>query len=135
MGEPVPLVSRPRVTAQEIAEQVESGQYSAVAFVDELIARIEIVNPEINALVIDCFEQARADARRLDQLQSQGQIAGPLHGVPVSIKECFFIAGTECTIGLDAYVGKASAEDGILVKRLRAAGAIVLGKTNDKRPI
>jgi len=130
MGEPTSLVSRPRVTALEIARQVESGQYRAVAFVEELIARIETVNPEINALVIDCFEQARADARRLDQLQSQGQTAGPLHGVPVSIKECFFIAGTECTIGLDAYVGKPSAEDGILVQRLRAAGAIVLGKTN-----
>ena len=127
MGEPTSLVSRPRVTALEIARQVESGQYRAVAFVEELIARIETVNPEINALVSDCFEQARADARRLDQLQSQGQTAGPLHGVPVSIKECFFIAGTECTIGLDAYVGKPSAEDGILVQRLRAAGAIVLG--------
>jgi fatty acid amide hydrolase len=123
-------VEPPALLAHEIAAQVQRGEYSAVVYVEQLIARIEKFNSDLNAMVIDCFEQARLDAKRLDALQAAGKTAGPLHGVPISIKECFFVAGTDCTIGLDLFVGKPSTEDGPLVRRLREAGAIVMCKTN-----
>jgi len=123
-------VERPALLAHEIAAQVQRGEYSAVSCVEQMIARIEQFNGDLNAMVIDCFDQARLDAKRLDALQAEGKTAGPLHGVPISIKECFFVAGTDCTIGVDRFVGKPSSEDGPLVRRLREAGAIVMCKTN-----
>ncbi|MBT7918245.1 MAG: amidase, partial [Planctomycetaceae bacterium] len=123
-------VERPALLAHEIAAQVQRGEYSAASCVEQTISRIEQFNGDLNAMVIDCFDQARLDAKRLDALQAEGKTAGPLHGVPISIKECFFVAGTDCTIGLDLFVGKPSTEDGSLVRRLREAGAIVMCKTN-----
>ena len=83
-------VERPALLAHEIAAQVQCGEYSAVNCVEQTIARIEQFNGDLNAMVIDCFDQARLDAMRLDALQAEGKTAGPLHGVPISIKECFW---------------------------------------------
>ena len=126
MNKPRQWVERPALLAHEIAAQVQRGEYSAANCVEQMIARIEQFNGDLNAMVIDCFDQARLDAKRLDALQAEGKTAGPLHGVPISIKECFFVAGTDCTIGVDRFVGKPSNEDGPLVRRLREAGAIVM---------
>ncbi|HTN73771.1 MAG TPA: amidase family protein, partial [Pirellulaceae bacterium] len=68
--------------------------------------------------------------READDRQASGQPLGPLHGVPITIKECFHVAGTPATIGIGSLVGKLSTTDSPLVTRLKAAGAIVLGKTN-----
>ena len=63
------------------------------------IARIEEVNPRLNAVVIPRFEQAVAEAAAADERQARGERLGPLHGVPITIKECFHLAGTKATIG------------------------------------
>ena len=81
-------------------------------------------------MVIPLFEQALVDAKRLDALALRGEYLGPLHGVPMTIKECFFVAKTDCCLGVDGLRKRQSEEDGVMVKRLKNAGAVVLGKTN-----
>ena len=115
--------------AAEIAARVRRGDLSALEVVDAHIARIEAVNPQINALVVPLFEEARQAARTADA--RRGTVApGPLAGVPVTVKECFNVWGTPATVGVPARKRSLAAEDAALVTRLRDAGAIVLGKTN-----
>jgi fatty acid amide hydrolase len=98
--------------------------------VDAHIRRIEEVNSRINAVVIPLFEQAREEARAADAAQRRGDPLGPLHGVPITIKEQFLVKDTATTFGLPHQKDHRATKDGPLVKRLRDAGAIILGKTN-----
>ena len=123
-------VSPTHLSATELAAGIRDGQFSAVDVVEAHIQRIEEVNDGLNAVVIPLFEQARREAKAADKARRQGEPLGPLHGVPITIKEQFKVAGTDCTIGLSAHAKHPSPEDGPLVARLREAGAIILGKTN-----
>ena len=116
--------------AAEIARRVAARDLSATEIVNALIERIEEVNTRLNAVVVPMFDQARQDAQRADDAVRRGKPLGPLHGVPMTIKECFHVAGTPSTIGLSARQNLVDEQDGILVQRLRSAGAIILGKTN-----
>ncbi len=118
------------LTATEIAQKIKVGEISARDAVETHISRIEEVNPRINAVVIPLFEQARKEAEAADTVQRQGHSLGLLHGVPITIKEQFLVKGTATSFGVLHQKNHLSAEDGPLVKRLRDAGAIVLGKTN-----
>ena len=97
---------------------------------DACIARIERVNPRINALVVPLFDSARRAAAEADAKRERGEALGPLHGVPVSVKESYDIAGTPTTAGIRQYAAHRADADAVLVRRLKDAGAIVLGKTN-----
>lgn len=97
--------------------------------VEAFIGRIEGTAEQLNAVVVRLFDQARTAAQLADDRVRRGDALGPLHGVPITIKECFHVAGTPSTMGLTNRLANI-AEDGILVRRLRRAGAIVLGKTN-----
>jgi fatty acid amide hydrolase len=97
---------------------------------DAHIRRIEQVNPQLNAVVISLFDQARKEADAADNRQHQGNVLGPLHGVPITIKEQFLVKDTATTFGVLNLKDHRATEDGPLVKRLREAGAIILGKTN-----
>ena len=88
------------------------------------------VNPDLNAIVIPLYDEARARAKELDDAFARGDAPGPLHGVPVTIKEQFRVAGTQVTLGARYKVGNVSETEGHLVSKLREAGAIILGKTN-----
>ncbi|MCA9206718.1 MAG: amidase [Planctomycetales bacterium] len=88
-----------------------------------------MANDSLNALVVPLFERARAEAVEADRRRERGERLGLLHGVPVTVKECFHVAGTPSTIGL-THCREPLDEDGVLVRRLRAAGAIIIGKTN-----
>ena len=121
-------------SAAEIARRVARREVSASDVVEAFIARIEAVNPQLNAVVVPRFDLARAEARAADAAlanDAEAWKARPLLGVPITLKECFHLAGTPSTMGLD---GPAHTQpllhDGTLVARLRAAGGIVLGKTN-----
>src|SRR5205823_11641815 len=106
-------------------------EISASEVARALIARIEAVNPRLNAVVVPRFEQALKEAGAADDRQSRGEPLGPLHGVPITVKECFYLAGTPSTIGLDSpQYRQVIDKDGLSVARLRRVGAIVLGKTN-----
>lgn len=117
-------------SASQLARLIRAGELSARQVVQAFVSRIEQVNPRLNAMVLPLFEQALDDARIADELQARGGTLGPLHGVPVSIKECFQLAGTAATLGNPGRSRQVADQDGILVRRLRQAGAIVLGKTN-----
>ena len=117
-------------SAVALAGRIASGEVSATEVVEAHIARIEAVNPRLNAVVVTRYPEARAEARDADRRRAAGEPLGPLHGVPVTVKECLDLAGTASTFGLPARAGHVAAADDAYVARLRAAGAIVLGKTN-----
>ncbi|MEM6654484.1 MAG: amidase family protein [Planctomycetota bacterium] len=117
-------------SAAKLVAVITAGELAARDAVETHIARIESVNPRINAVTQATFEQARADAERADALLARGEPTGPLHGVPVTVKDCFAVRGTETTLGIPGRSRGPADSDSPLVQRLRAAGAIVLGKTN-----
>lgn len=118
-------------SATEIARRIARREISAVDVARAFIARIEAVNPRLNAVVIPRFDEALAEAAAADERQARGESLGPLHGVPITVKECFHLAGTKATIGISSAAYQVAAKaDGVMVARLRRAGAIVLGKTN-----
>lgn len=116
--------------AAELAEMIARGEVSAAEVVEAHITRIEAVNPALNAVVVKRYDEARAEARTADLRRVRGELAGPLHGVPVTIKEAFDVVGTPATFGLRSRASRLAERDDLYVARLRAAGAIVLGKTN-----
>src|SRR5262245_7908407 len=117
-------------SAALLARMIREKKISAGEAARAFIARIEKVNPKLNAVVQTCFERALEEAKAADELQSRGQTKGPLHGVPMTIKDSIDTAGvisTGGTVGRMRYVPE---KDATVVARLRAAGAILLGKTN-----
>ncbi len=126
----MPIADPTTLGAAELAARIAAGALSSEAAVEAHLRRIEAVNPRLNAVVVLRAAEARAEARAADQLQASGRPLGPLHGVPITIKESFDVAGTATTAGLTTRRDHRANSDGPLVARLRAAGAIVLGKTN-----
>jgi amidase len=116
------------LSATELARRVAAGEATSREAVEASLARIEKRNPQVNAFSVVLADQARADADRLDDLAASSGVTGPLHGVPVAIKDEIDVAGCVTTFG-----GRGNstpvAEDGEVVRRLRQAGAVVVGKT------
>ncbi|HEY7976271.1 MAG TPA: amidase, partial [Ktedonobacterales bacterium] len=118
------------LSAVALAASIARGDLSAIEAVEASIARIEAVNPRLNAVVVKRYDEARAEARAADERQARGEPLGPLHGVPITVKECFDVTGTPATYGLPSRAHTLATEDDLYVARLRAAGAIIVGKTN-----
>ncbi len=118
------------LSASELARRIAASRLSSQEVVEAHIRRIEVVNPRLNAVVVPLFEQARAEASRADRMREQGTLLGPLHGVPITLKEQYMVSGTPTTVGLMSYRSQPMQHEGPLVKRLRQVGAIPLGKTN-----
>lgn len=118
------------LSASEIASAIAAGDVSAVEVTEQHIEQIQVINPRLNALTQPLFDQARQDAAEVDRQLAAGEELGPLAGVPVSIKDCFAIRETEITLGIQGFAKARSRAEAPLVERLRAAGAVVLGKTN-----
>ena len=118
------------MTAGNIARRIADGRISSREAVEAHIRQIERVNPSLNAVVVPLFEQAQIEANAADERQAADQPLGPLHGVPITIKEMFDVAGTPTTAGLTARAKSRASRDAVTVGRLRQAGAIILGKTN-----
>lgn len=116
--------------AVELASRIRSGNLSPVTVVDAFLDRIERVNPEINAYVTVLDERARERAREAEAALQAGGKVGPLHGVPVAIKDLVDVKGVKTTSGSKLRSDYVATQDDIVVQRLRDAGAIVLGKTN-----
>ncbi|MCC7394325.1 MAG: amidase [Sphingomonadaceae bacterium] len=115
--------------AAQTAAAIAAGQTSARAECEAAIARIEALNGPINAVIVKDYERARADADAADAAIARGE-RRPLLGVPMTVKESFELAGHPQTWGFDHARGNIPVEDGSTVRRLRAAGAVILGKTN-----
>ncbi|MHA2313083.1 MAG: amidase family protein, partial [Candidatus Thorarchaeota archaeon] len=114
-----------RLTASELANRIEKRELSAQEVVGAFIHRIESIDKKLNAVIITRFDEARAEAKEADEALREGKPVGPLHGVPITIKEQFDIKGLETTVGVPNQTGRTAESDGPLVNRLRKAGAII----------
>jgi amidase len=122
---------RPDLTRAGVAETVRlttSGEASAVEAVEASLARIAELDPGLNAFSVVLAEEARAEAADRDRALAEGRTPGPLHGVPVAIKEEIDVAGCVTTFGGEANSTPVAA-DAEVVRRLREAGAVIVGKT------
>jgi len=117
-------------SARDIAQPIRAGRVSSESVVSACLKQIERVNHTLNAVVKLRAEEALADARRADDLVRRGGQLGPLHGVPMTIKDSFDTAGVVTTGGTKGRAAFVPAQDATVVARLKAAGAILLGKTN-----
>lgn len=116
--------------AVELAALVRRRAISPVELVEVYLDRIEAENSAINAYVLVCADAAREAAREAEKLVMSGQALGPLHGLPIAIKDSDDLAGAPTTCGSRLLAGRVAPADGPVIARLRKAGAIVLGKTN-----
>jgi amidase len=115
--------------ARELIGLLQSRQASAVELTDRAIARIEAHDDKLNAVVVRDFERGRAAAIEADKALARGERA-PLLGLPMTVKECANVAGLRTTWGIPGTQQIPVGEDAVTVARLKAAGAVVLGKTN-----
>jgi amidase len=120
-------------SAKKLAGLMRSRKVSAVEVMQAFIGQVERVNPKVNAIVTFLPEQALADAKKLDTQRANATGAdphGPLAGLPIAYKDMIATRGIRTTFGSTIYKDNVPAEDHVLVERLKAAGAITLGKTN-----
>ncbi len=118
------------LTATEIARLIRARELSAIEVMEAHLAQIERVNPKVNAIVTFLPEQALEQARAADVALGKGEDVGPLHGLPVAHKDLTLTKGIRTTFGSLAFKDFIPQEDGLIVERLKKAGAITVGKTN-----
>src|SRR3954469_19810849 len=119
-----------QLTAVDMARLIRAGELSAREVMHAHLARIERVNPTVNAIVTLAAEQALDGAAAADEQLARGGPIGPLHGVPIGHKDLQPTRGRRTTFGSPLFRDFVPAEDSLLVERVRAAGAIAIGKTN-----
>jgi amidase len=117
------------LTAEEVAEQIRAGRVTSREVTEELLARIA-ADTDVNAVVEVRSEHALAAADRADAEVAAGRKLGPLHGVPMTVKDCFDVAGLHTTWGNPAFAEYVADQDATVVERLQRAGAIIVGKSN-----
>lgn len=125
-----PLDDLTSSSATRLAAAVRRKEVSSVELVDAFLARIAVINPRLNSVVHLDHAAARAAARLADQRVARRDPLGPLHGVPITIKDSFDTAGMVSTAGTSGRRAFVPTRDATAVQRLRGAGAILLGKTN-----
>jgi aspartyl-tRNA(Asn)/glutamyl-tRNA(Gln) amidotransferase subunit A len=118
-----------RTDALTLARQIRTKQISPVAVVDAVLQRIETLQPKVNAFITVTADEARDAARRAEAAVMAGAALGPLHGVPFSVKDLLFTRGVRTTMGSLIFADQVPGEDAVPVRRLRDAGAILIGKT------
>jgi Asp-tRNA(Asn)/Glu-tRNA(Gln) amidotransferase A subunit family amidase len=118
------------LSAREARRLIGARQLSPVALLESCIAQIEAINPAVNAIVTTAFERARTEARAAEAAVMRGDPLPPLHGLPVAIKDNQDTAGIRTTYGSPHYRDHVPAADQEIVAAVRAAGGIVIGKTN-----
>jgi amidase len=132
---PAPAAAAPRegltfLSATELAERLRTKQISAREVMAAHLAQIERINPKVNAIVTLVAERALADAARADEAMVRGGPAGVLHGLPIAHKDLVSTAGIRTTWGSPFFRDHVPTADAPIITRIRAAGAITLGKTN-----
>lgn len=128
----MPSIS-PFSSATDLAAAVQDRSVSSVELVETYRARIDTHNPALNAIIHTDWNSALDAARACDEQLARGEACGPLHGVPMTIKEAFDVEGTPATWGMPELAANVASRDAAAVARLRAAGAVLMGKTNVPR--
>ncbi|WP_339178931.1 amidase [Oceanobacillus sp. FSL W7-1293] len=119
-----------KMDATGIASAIKKKHLTSVDAVTAFIEQIKAINPSINAVVEERFTEALQEAQEADELLQNNGVLGKLHGVPISIKECFHVKGMKTTAGLEHRQDLIYQEDAEVVQQLKQEGAIILGKTN-----
>lgn len=119
-----------RASARDLARMIRTRDVSPVEVLDAHLAAIERINPKLNAIVTLAREQACAAARAAEDTLMRGDAVGPLHGLPIGVKDVTQTAGIRTTYGSPLFKDHVPTEDAEVIRRLKAAGAIVLAKTN-----
>ena len=117
-------------SALEAAEAIRKKSISSVELTQQIFARIDKYNPKLNAFAYQLRDNAMARAKQADEAQAHGKALGPLHGVPIHVKESFAVAGHPCTWGISALKDSKAPENSEVVARLLNAGGVLLGATN-----
>jgi amidase len=117
-------------SATALAKAIRDRRVSSEEVVDACLRRVKAVNPQLNAVVQEVADVAREQARAADVALARGELMGPLHGVPMTIKDTLDTAGVISTAGTQGRAAFVPREDAIAVARMRSAGAILIGKTN-----
>ncbi len=112
----------------DTAQRIRRKELSSLEVTQALLQRIERLNPRLGAFVLPLPELALAQAREADQRAARGDWAGPLHGVPMALKDLCWTAGIATTAGMPLHAGFRPDRDGTVVRRLREAGTVLLGK-------
>lgn len=117
-------------TLTDLSWLIAARKVSAAEALEAVLGRVRALDDKLNAFITLCADEARADAQRADQEIGAGNYRGPLHGVPVSIKDLFDTAGVLSTGGSKIFKDRRPEHDSALAEKLRAAGAVIFGKTN-----
>ena len=112
------------------SEMVRRKSASPVELTRECLQRMEKYNPTLNCFITVMAEQGMAQAKELEAERQKGKLRGPPHGVPIALKDLFDTAGVRTTAGSAVFLNRVPTQDAEVVRRLKAAGAIILGKTN-----
>ena len=117
-------------TATELAGMIQAKEVGALELLDYFLDRVERYNRDVNAVIVLDAERARKRAREADSALAAGEVWGPLHGVPMTIKESYNVAGLPTTNGRPDMKDNIAESDALAVQRLKAAGVVLFGKTN-----
>jgi len=124
------MINLNKKSATSILKLIDTGELTSRSVVEYFIAKIKLVNPSLNAVVIELFSDALNHADKADALFKKGERLGMLHGLPFTIKECLDLLGTPSTFGLLRRQEDFPLSTDIYVEALQKEGAIILGKTN-----
>src|SRR6184192_327680 len=127
----IPGTSDPtKLSLSEASDLVHGKKISSVALTQECLKRIERLNPKLNAFITVTAEIALEQAREAEAEIQKGQWKGPLHGIPIALKDLVDTAGVRTTAGSELFQDRVPSQDAEIVRRLKAAGAVLLGKLN-----
>jgi amidase len=116
--------------ARAVATATRAGEVSCTEVTTSVLERVAALNPHLNAITLELADAALADAAALDAAHARGEESGPLHGVPVTIKDNVDVRGQRTPNGLPGLAGLVAAHDSPVTANLRAAGAVIVGRTN-----
>ena len=118
------------LSATVLAKKIATKKISSLELLNYYLGRIEKINPEINAIVVLDIKNAKKQARLADKILAKGDLIGPLHGLPITVKDSYDVKGLPSTHGNIDLKNNIANKDAISIERLKNAGAIIFGKTN-----
>src|SRR2546428_11539954 len=116
-------------TVRALAPEIMRGRISPVALTEEVLQRAERLNPTINSYITILRDRALREAEAAERTIREGRYSGPLHGIPIALKDLFYIKGVRCTAGSKILATNGANYDSLAVKRLIGAGGTLHGKT------
>ena len=118
------------LTISELAPKIKAREISPVELTEAALAQADRLQPALNSFITILHDQARSQAKEQEEALMRGEYRGPLHGIPVGIKDNIAIAGIRCTVGSKVWADHVPEEDAEVVRRCKEAEAIILGKEN-----